>query len=172
MKNDLKQKGFTLIELLVVIAIIALLASIVIASLNVSRMKARDSKRIQELVQLRSALEAYKADHGSYPQPNCHAGWLQSSDSVDCWGGSGSVLYQTLVDGGYIGSIPIDPSNTGVYIYIYATVSMEDAYCGETELSSNNNGWTLLFETESTDFAGFYDSLGGPYYKCLTSTTN
>ncbi len=59
--------GFTLIELLVVIAIIGLLSSVVLVSLNSARSKGRDSSRIQGLVQVRSALELYRAANGSYP---------------------------------------------------------------------------------------------------------
>jgi prepilin-type N-terminal cleavage/methylation domain-containing protein len=61
-------KGFTLIELLVVISIIGLLAGILIAAINSSRSKARDAERIQEITEVRNALEAYKAQNGKYPQ--------------------------------------------------------------------------------------------------------
>jgi general secretion pathway protein G len=61
------QKGFTLIELLVVISIIALLASIVLASLNSARVKSRDVRRISNIKQLQLALELYFDANGSYP---------------------------------------------------------------------------------------------------------
>lgn len=66
--QSLKSKsGFTLIELLVVIAIIGLLSSVVLASLNSARAKARDAKRQADLKQLQLALELYFDSNGSYP---------------------------------------------------------------------------------------------------------
>jgi prepilin-type N-terminal cleavage/methylation domain-containing protein len=61
------RRGFTLIELLVVIAIIGLLASVVMASLNSARAKARDAKRVSELKQISLAIEFYYDANGSYP---------------------------------------------------------------------------------------------------------
>ncbi len=60
-------KGFTLIELLVVVAIISLLSSIVFASLNSARAKARDSKKIQEFRQLVTAFNLYLDKYGRLP---------------------------------------------------------------------------------------------------------
>lgn len=60
-------KAFTLIELLVVIAIIGILSTLVIVSLGDSRARARDSKRINDIRAVGTALELYHANHGSYP---------------------------------------------------------------------------------------------------------
>jgi len=65
MKNQ--NKGFTLIELVVVVAIIGILAGIGIATYSSANKKARDGKRKADIESIRSALEMYKADVGSYP---------------------------------------------------------------------------------------------------------
>ena len=62
-----KNNGFTLIELLVTISIIGLLASVVLANVSQARAKSRDSLNIQALIQMKNAIELYKADHGGYP---------------------------------------------------------------------------------------------------------
>lgn len=63
-------RGFTLIELLVVIAIIGILSSVVVASLNGARKKARDARRVDDVKQLQLALDLYfdsSAGNGKYP---------------------------------------------------------------------------------------------------------
>lgn len=62
-----KQRGFTLIELLVVIAIIGILSSVVLASLNSARVKARDARRVADIKQLQIAEELYFDAKGFYP---------------------------------------------------------------------------------------------------------
>lgn len=64
------KEGFTLIELLVVIAIIGFLASIVLASLNQARRKARDARRVSDIHQIQQALELYFDTNRSYPPWN------------------------------------------------------------------------------------------------------
>ncbi|MFA6430750.1 MAG: type II secretion system protein [Candidatus Paceibacterota bacterium] len=60
-------EGFTLIELLVVIAIIAMLSSIVMAGFSDTKQKGRDAGKIRALQELKSALQLYATDNGSFP---------------------------------------------------------------------------------------------------------
>ena len=109
--------GFTLIELLVVIAIIGLLSSVVLASLNSARAKARDAKRMEDLHQIQIALNMYYSDNGHYPA----GGWWYSCD------GSWANLQSALVS--YMPTLPKDPINTscagswntGYYTYTYGS---------------------------------------------------
>ena len=61
------KNGFTLVELLVAMTIFAVVSSIALVSFRSSRISGRDSKRKVDLEQIRSALEMYRADGGSYP---------------------------------------------------------------------------------------------------------
>lgn len=62
-----RQKGFTLIELLIVVSIIALLSSIIIASLSTARDRAQNANRTQIAKEYQKALELYRNDHDGYP---------------------------------------------------------------------------------------------------------
>ena len=68
--NQSRNRGFTLIELLVVIGIISILATVLLLQLGTARAKSRDAKRIADINQVRSAVELYFDDNGSYPATN------------------------------------------------------------------------------------------------------
>jgi len=103
--------GFTLIELLVVIAIIGILSSVVLASLNSARMKARDARRVADLKQIQVALELYYDAQNKYP--TTIAGLVCASGG--CTGGQSlSVLSK-------------DPNNTD-YHYAINNATTPTAY--------------------------------------------
>jgi prepilin-type N-terminal cleavage/methylation domain-containing protein len=110
-----QQKGFTLIELLVVIAIIGVLSSVVLASLNTARAKARDAVRVSDLRNIQKALELYASDHGgTYPVVN-YSGYCGGFDTL-------GANYIPGIVPTYMSRLPTDPDgNTTVtaccYIY-------------------------------------------------------
>jgi prepilin-type N-terminal cleavage/methylation domain-containing protein len=62
-----KKHGFTLVELLVVMAVIIILASLVLSLIPYVNKKIARTTTTGQLKALASALEAYKADNGIYP---------------------------------------------------------------------------------------------------------
>ncbi len=63
----MKRKGFTLIELMIVVAIIIILASIAIPVYAKFVNRARRARVLGDFRTLQDALEAYRADWGTYP---------------------------------------------------------------------------------------------------------
>lgn len=99
-KKRLGQKGFTLIELLVVIAIIGILSSVVLVSLQSSRAKARDAKRIADIGALQQALALYFDSNQHYPDA------------------SGQNGFQVLKDAGFLTALPVGPNPLETYNYV------------------------------------------------------
>ena len=62
------QRAFTLIELLIVMSIIGILASIVVPSYQRNLIKAREAVLMEDLYQMRRAIDAYFADNIRYPE--------------------------------------------------------------------------------------------------------
>lgn len=122
-----QNKGFTLIELLVVISIIGILASIITASLDQARVKARDAHRLDQMKQLSNALELYYTTHGFYPDQNS---------------ASAHITYVRDIVGltpTHIQSLPVDPTRTGPSSYRY-TAAVNGAGVG---------GYSLLVDLEN-----------------------
>ena len=171
MKNKIKQSGFTLIELLVVIAIIGLLSSVVLSSLKSARMKARDARRIEDLRQIRLALDLFFDSNRYYPQSGC--GW-------DCNGyrysydSSWNSLATDLAP--YIRSLSKDPLNSscppwsdGCYSYAYGNVgrnTYQPQYDLTTQLEDPSNpqrcgvkGWRFFFNASALWCPGYSNQI-------------
>ena len=65
--------GFTLIELLVVISVMAILAGFTVSVLGGVERQKKIGVATAELHQIESALDAYKAQYGTYPPSNTNA---------------------------------------------------------------------------------------------------
>lgn len=128
------KKGFTLIELLVVIAIISLLATLAVTSLNNARKRARDTKRLADLRQIRTALELYYDTYYIYPTTGSYGENVSipgvCTGSVDCSHsdqdglGDGDFM-EFLATSGIMPIIPDDPisDNGHRYDYFYYTTA-------------------------------------------------
>ncbi len=92
-------RGFTLVELLVVIGIISILATILLLQLGTARAKSRDAKRIADINQVRSAVEAWFDDCGSYPNSNAFG-------TIPCGTTTGLAPK-------YLAVVPLDPLTPG-----------------------------------------------------------
>ena len=62
-----KQSGFTLIELIVVVTIIGILAGIGVVNVKFAQRKAREAALMDNLAEMRKAIDNYYADKQHYP---------------------------------------------------------------------------------------------------------
>ena len=194
--------GFTLIELLVVISIIGMLSSVVLASLNSARVKARDASRIATLKQIQAAIEVYAQDHGGKYPGNTGDGtntYIRSVASVNEVGspqskcgygapgtpGAGSSGYY---GGGfwceletalapYISSLP-DTSGNGVqpfYAFYYKTPPVSSTY-NPNRVKTYGLGVMLeVVRNESKNDGGYVDQMfeiGGLPGYCKNQNSN
>ena len=142
-----EKAGFTLIELLVVIAIIGLLSSVVLASLSGARESARDARRASDFNQLRTAIELYFTDTGEYPG----AGYNDGQISENC---SSNQLYQDLVGGGYLASMPTDPSENFVNCTNSAAAGTEEFFYGFDHANQGGDACIVINNFETSDDGG------------------
>jgi len=146
-------RGFTLIELLVVIAIIGLLSSIVLASLNSARAKARDVKRLADVRQLIMGIESFYAANGYYP--------TQLSMATACNVAPYGNALNELISGEFVNMLPLDPRNTPNtvphFCYQYSGLGISANYDNQSSswfcngITRSSYKYTLFFSTEGTE---------------------
>lgn len=132
-KQTYLRAGFTLVELVVVIGIIAIISVFIIVSLTTGRVRARDSKRIADLNQLRTALNNYFDNNSHYPYvPD----WVFSTSGGNWIPG----LTPTFMN-----QIPVDPKNNTTQPWINGNYSY--AYYST---SNYQNNYDLVAQLEDT----------------------
>lgn len=80
--NQKISKAFTLIELLIVIAVIGILVAVILPNLIGMRERAQDTKKKNDLVQIKNALRMYYNDYNAYPQD--HGGQICCDVPTGC----------------------------------------------------------------------------------------
>jgi len=121
-------QGFTLIELLVVISIIGLLSGLVLVSVQGSRIKAQDSRRLSDMRQMVTAITMYYDRFESFPAnhtDSCCGEW----DQGPCLADGNDTFVDDLKTSGVMGSVPVDPAGKpkgsedqscyGYFYYVY-----------------------------------------------------
>lgn len=103
------KRAFTLVELMVVVGIIAVIASIILASISTARQNTREKKRLADLGTIEFALTLYREKERSYPS-------FDSGAEIGVGGAIDAVIEL------YGGNVPHDPNTTGTggsYAYWY-----------------------------------------------------
>lgn len=115
------KKGFTLIEILVTVTIIAVLLAVAAVSYRSINQRSRDARRRSDVEQLRSSLEMYRTDNGSYPSG---IGWEGT------WVGTDNSDLATLLES-YLSPLPVDPTGgvDGYYFYTPRNCSGSPSKC-------------------------------------------
>jgi len=129
--NQSNEKGFTLIELLVVIAIIGMLSSVVLASMNTARKKARDARRLADARSILTALELHYDNGNTYPV---------ATSAIEIT----EVSTMGALTPDSISKLPADPTQTGTNNYHYAATDAVHGYA--IAIKKENGGWCQFKE--------------------------
>lgn len=127
MKNFINKShwsGFTLIELLVVIGIIGVLSTVILASVNQARSRARDARRERDIKTIQTSLANYETNHNGYPLWT--TGQNDRQDDLLC--NPANEIYAQLIADNVMDATICDPLDSGNYIYKYQPISAGESY--------------------------------------------
>ena len=110
MQDHTHRAGFTWTELSVVVLLLAILAGALTPRVTDRLAVARDARRLDQILEIRDAIEQYRLDTGAYPARAGNGGWNRSDEDA---------LLPVLVEGGYLDTPPRDPLNDSTYHYRY-----------------------------------------------------
>ena len=176
-KNDLRftihdLRGFTLIELLVVIGIIGMLVAIAIPNFLSARQRASDSKKKQEMGELKSALRLYYNDYQTYPAAytgggvvnsikGCGASGTANCDRIGC-ATADFAAGGTGCDSVYMKQFPSDLGST---TYYYQAAAGTD-FCLRTVLDNKSDPDIATSQTRCASACGANCNTAGRFCAC------
>lgn len=130
----MKKPAFTLVELMIAIAIIGILTTVASLSYNGVRQRARDSQRKNDLNQIKVVLSSYYTSQT--PQA-----YVTAASKVTI--NSSNDTLTTALEPNYIRDMPVDPNNTGNYVYKYQSFNSAKNFTlyGTLENTSDKKGW-------------------------------
>ena len=137
-----KEGGFTLIELLIVIAIIAILAAIALPQFNKYKQSAYKDAVRSDIKNAVTAIEAFNADYGTYPNNgNCGPGPAQCD----------------LTDGTNTMTNAINVSRN---VTVTWTITANGCADGSTQIQVQGNhseisGWTASYDSCTGQYTNF-----------------
>lgn len=155
------RKGFTLIELLIVIAIIGILAVIVIVAINPAKMleKSRDSQRFSDATSLATAINLYLADNkdfaglvGPYKSTGGVNDNTRRKNDSNGWI---PINFTTVSSGSPIAALPLDPTNTAAFHYVFGVDMANKTYEIDVVFESADN--TAKHAADGGNSANIYE---------------
>lgn len=160
-----RKGGFTLLELIIVIAILGILMAMVSANYVTSLKRGKDIKRKAEATALKTALQLYHQDYGSYPTNSSAAtfykingcgasGTTTCPDTINCPTvdfGAGNAACTSVV---YMKKLPAQYGTAnGMY---YHQLSSGSDFCAHIPLEITTDGDIAKSKARCSSCSSYY----------------